>query len=79
LDFKFFVQRFYEFIQSTKDASELQNFVEKLVTSEFIKEKEAKLQLLKNFTRCFISLDSMEDEIMLINIFSGILQKYFLV
>jgi endonuclease III-like uncharacterized protein len=79
LDFKFFVQRFYEFIQSTKDASELQNFVEKLVTSEFIKEKEAKLQLVKNLTRCFISLDSMEDEIMLINILSGILQKYFLV
>ena len=65
MDFKPFTQRFYEYIHITKHFSEMHDFVQKLMESEFISSKEGKIQLIKNLVSGFVGLTGFDDEIVL--------------
>lgn len=65
MDFKLFTQRFYEYIHITKHFSEMHDFVQKLMESEFISGKEGKIQLIKNLVSGFVGLTGFDDEIVL--------------
>lgn len=70
-----FVQRFFEFVHATQNVAEIHDFVHKLMKSNFIQDKAAKLQLVKNLMQCFHGLEGVEDELSLISILTIILQR----
>ena len=75
MDLKLFIQRFYEFVHITNNVAEIHDFVDKLMASDFIKDKEAKVQLINNLINCFTGLEGIEDELILISVLNIILQR----
>jgi len=43
MDLKLFVQRFFEFVHMTASVAEIHDFVSKMMQSDFIKDREAKI------------------------------------
>jgi hypothetical protein len=53
MDLKLFIQRFFEYVHMTKSVEEIHDFVNKLMQSDFISDRRAKVQLVKNLVMCF--------------------------
>jgi hypothetical protein len=75
VDLKLFTQKFFEFVHQTQNVSEIHDFANKLMISEFIDSFESKVQLVKNLCTCFKELDGIDDELTLISILSIILKR----
>ena len=75
MDFKLFTQRFYEYIHVTKHFSEMHDFVQKLMESEFIATHDGKVQLIKNLLMGFVGLSGFDDEIVLTQVLNLIIQR----
>jgi len=75
MDLKLFVQRFFEFVHLTSNVAEMHDFVNKLMNSEFIADRDAKIQLISNLMNCFTGLEGVEDELILISVLDIILQR----
>lgn len=75
MDLKLFTQRFFEFIHMTKNFFEIHEFVNKLMQSEMIKSRQAKVQLVKNLLVGFLGLKGDDDELVLTSILNLIIQR----
>ena len=75
MDLKLFTQRFFEFIHITKNFSEIHDFVQKLMESEYVGTYESKVQLIKNLLKGFVGLKGDQDEIVLTSILNLIIQR----
>jgi hypothetical protein len=76
MDLKLFVQRFYEHVHITKNFAEIHDYVHKLMTSEFVKDRRAKVQLINNLLKGFTGLSGDNDEIVLTSILNLILKRF---
>jgi hypothetical protein len=53
----------------------MHDFVQKLMESDFINNKEGKIQLIKNLVRGFVGLKGFDDEIVLTQVLNLIIQR----
>lgn len=75
MDLKLFTQRFNEFINMTECFSEIHDYVHKLMISDFVKDKNSKLQLINNLLKGFTGLQGDNDEIILTSILNLIIKR----
>jgi hypothetical protein len=75
MDLKLFIQRFNEFINMTESFSEIHDYVHKLMTSDFVKDRQSKKQLIQNLLKGFVGLQGDNDEIILTSILNLIIKR----
>jgi len=75
MDLKLFVQRFIEFVHLTENTQELHDFVAKLMSSNFIINKEAQIQFVKNMMGSVTGAKGIEDDLTFLSIFEIILSR----
>lgn len=75
IDLKLFIQRFYEFVHMTKNVEEIHDFVQKLMKSDYLTDRDSKIQFIKNMLLCFQGLEGIDDELIMISILDIILNR----
>jgi hypothetical protein len=75
MDFKLFVQRFFEFVNQSSNFIEIHDYVHMLMKQESITHFDAKVKLIRNLLDGFLGLDGDDDDLILIAILNLIIQR----
>ena len=75
MDFKLFVQRFFEFVNQSSNFIEIHDYVHMLMKQESITHFEAKVKLIRNLLDGFLGLEGDDDDLVLIAILNLVIQR----